>query len=142
MKAGIKELQVLTKLFDKYRVWYHQQTDLEAATKFLEERIKNDESIIFLALAEGFPAGFTQLYPIFSSVRMRKAYLLNDLYVEVFARKQGVAASLLDTAKQYARQQDAAFLILQTGHVNTQAQTLYERTGWKKVDDYIYEFDL
>jgi hypothetical protein len=42
---------------------------MDLAIKFISDRIKNEESIIFLAMDEtGNPLGFTHLYPTFSSV--------------------------------------------------------------------------
>ena len=141
-RAEENDIEVSANMFNNYRVWYHQDADLPAAQAFLTARLKNKESIIFLAFINGKPAGFTQLYPVFSSVRMRRAYLLNDLFVEEAARKNGVAAKLLDAAIEFGKENDAGFLMLQTSFDNKQAQALYAKAGWKKIEDYIYEFDI
>ncbi len=101
--AGIDRLDDLARLFNQYRVWYHQSPDLAGARTFLEERINNGESKIFLALHDGEPAGFVQLYPIFTSVGMRRAWLLNDLFVHEGHRSAGIATMLLETAKELGR---------------------------------------
>jgi GNAT superfamily N-acetyltransferase len=94
-RAELSDVSIVAYLFNQYRQWYHQQADLEGAVNFLRERLTNSDSTILLALVENEPAGFTQLYSIFSSVRMKKALLLNDLFVAKNARKKGVAAELL-----------------------------------------------
>ena len=48
-KATSKDLGSLSELFDAYRMFYHKSTDLEGAKTFLEERISNKDSEIFIA---------------------------------------------------------------------------------------------
>jgi hypothetical protein len=69
-KATISDLESLTVLFDLYRVFYEQTSDLEGAREFLKARILNDESVVFMAVDGEHPVGFVQLYPSFSSVSM------------------------------------------------------------------------
>lgn len=38
-KATIQDLLQLSELFDQYRVFYHKESDIPAAEKFLKERI-------------------------------------------------------------------------------------------------------
>ena len=140
--ATRQDIEDLAVLFDLYRVWYHQPSDIAAATKFLQQRMENKESVIFVAVNGQKLAGFTQLYPIFSSVSLERAWLLNDLYVHASARKQGVAKQLLEAAKQYGTTNNAKWLLLQTGNDNFAAQSVYEKNGWKRVADYFYELPL
>lgn len=140
--AGINDLEILSKLFDDYRRWYHQESDIGKAKAFLQERMEKSESVIFLAISNGKAVGFTQLYPIFSSVQMERAWLLNDLFVAADARKLGVASALLNHAKDYGSSTGAKFLMLQTGIDNLDAQRLYLRRGWDYLQDYIYQLNL
>ncbi len=142
IRAEIENVKAVAKLFDEYRRWYHQEGDLEAAENFVRERIANRESVIFLAFIDGKPAGFTQLYPVFSSVQMGTAWLLNDLYIAEHARKRGIATAILDKAKQHGIDSGAKFLMLQTGTDNTGAQKLYEKNQWEKAGDFIYQLPL
>ena len=141
-KATKEDINQLTDLFDLYRTWYHQPSDIAAAKKFLLQRMEKEESVIFIAVLDQAFVGFTQLYPIFSSVSLQKAWLLNDLYVHANARKQGVAAQLLDAARRHGLETNAKWLLLQTGNDNFTAQSVYEKNGWKKVADYFYEMPL
>jgi len=134
------EFRLVTGLFDKYRIFYKQPSDLALAESFIKERLDNNESIIFVALAnDGIPAGFTQLYPVLSSVRATKNWLLNDLYVDVAYRKQGVGETLIKAAMDFAKSQNATYLKLETAEDNFTAQSLYEAIGFKKqglIDGY------
>ncbi|MFT3932130.1 MAG: GNAT family N-acetyltransferase [Chitinophagaceae bacterium] len=141
-RATPEDIEELTVLFDLYRVWYHQPSDIAAAKKFLLQRMENEESVVFVAVQNGKLVAFTQLYPIFSSISMQRTWLLNDLYVHATVRKQGVAAQLLDAARQHGLSTQSKWLLLQTNNDNFAAQSVYEKNGWKKVSDYFYELPL
>ena len=126
------EYKIVVPLFNKYRVFYEQPSDLDRADRFIKERMENNESVIFVAFDGDDPVGFTQLYPSFSSVRTIRNYILNDLYVDEFNRKGGVGRSLINTAMVFARHQHARVLTLETAHDNYKAQKLYESMGFEK----------
>ncbi|HWZ03257.1 MAG TPA: GNAT family N-acetyltransferase [Mucilaginibacter sp.] len=127
------EYKLVTGLFDKYRVFYEQPSDVTLAENFIKERLENKESVIFVALAnDGRPAGFTQLYPAISSVRAIKNWLLNDLYVDAAYRKQGIGEALIKTAMDFAAGEKARYLKLETAVDNYTAQSLYEAIGFEK----------
>ena len=141
-QATIDDVDLIAPLFNEYRVFYQQVSNVEAAKKFLQERLMRNESVIFLALDENEAVGFTQLYPVFSSVSMRKAWLLNDLFVHASARGKGAGSLLLEAAKQLGRETDSKFLMLQTQNDNHGAQKLYDTNGWKRQTDIFFQFDL
>jgi len=142
IEAHPEHLDALAGLFNQYRVWYHQASDLQGARDFLGERIINRESRIFLAMHAGEVAGFVQLYPIFTSVGMRKTWLLNDLFVNDKHRGKGIATCLLEKAKELGRESGSKWLLLQTDTTNIKAQEIYKNNGWKIVPDKFYQFDL
>ena len=137
IKAHIEHLDLIVSLFDAYRVFYKRPSNKDAAKQFLFERLKNRDSIIFLALVDNKAVGFTQLYTSFSSVSMQPIYILNDLYVTKEFRKQGVGVALLNKAKQQCRDNNYKGLSLQTETTNP-AQHLYESLGWEKDPDLQY----
>jgi ribosomal protein S18 acetylase RimI-like enzyme len=139
-KITTNDIAAVALLFDAYREFYGKPSDLQAAFDFLEQRISTNQSIIYLAILRGEPVGFVQLYPIFSSVQLKKAWLLNDLFVAPQARNQGVAEALLQQAKQLGADTKAAFLLLQTASDNYKAQSVYEKNGWVKAEDFFYEY--
>ena len=137
--AAITDLDDLAKLFDAYRVWYRKETDLTRAKIFLAERINKKESIIYLAKEEsGTCLAFTQLYPIFSSVRMRRMWLLNDLFVAPAHRGKGISKALIKAAQELARNTDAAGVLLETEQSNTIGNILYPKMGFELEENNFY----
>jgi ribosomal protein S18 acetylase RimI-like enzyme len=141
-RAKKKDLDQLAALFDKYRIFYKQDADIKSAKAFLKNRMKKDESVIFVAEEEKKLLGFTQLFPIFTSVGMRRTWLLNDLYVDKAARNKGVAKALLKAAREFGEKSNSKWLLLQTAADNFTAQKVYERMGWVKETDFFYRLDL
>jgi GNAT superfamily N-acetyltransferase len=126
-------------LFDAYRTYYDQAPDFKGALAFITERISKQDSVIFVVWRKSKIVGFTQLYPIFTSLGMKRGWLLNDLYVLEEHRGKGAGKALLDAAAAYGRKTGAAWLMLQTYIANTGAQALYEREGFKKdINSYYY----
>lgn len=137
---------LVIELFDQYRVFYKKESDLALAKKFIQARLDNHESIIFVAMDETKPVGFTQLYPKYSSAGAVKNWILNDLYVEAGYRKQGIGEALIKRAIQFATQLEAVFVELSTAVDNFTAQKLYEQIGFIKqapeTDFYTYRINL
>jgi ribosomal protein S18 acetylase RimI-like enzyme len=132
-QSTVHDLDTLVPLFDGYRQFYGQHSDPGGVRAFLGARFAHHQSVILLALDDsGAGLGFTQLYPLFSSVRMVRTYLLNDLFVAPAARRQGAAAALLREAAAHARALGAASLSLSTALDNAPAQALYESLGWQR----------
>ncbi len=141
LSASIEHLERLSVLFNQYRIFYNQASDLEAAKKFLQERFQNKDSIVFAANDNGEMIGFTQLYPSFSSVSMKRVWILNDLYVEKSYRRKGAAKLLMNAAEEYAKESGAVRVILATQISNTNAQQFYEARGYTK-DEEFYHYAL
>lgn len=141
-QATINDLDSLTELFDFYRLFYKQASDLKGAREFLKERLTKNESVIFIAYEDGKPVGFTQLFPSFSSVSMQKSLVLNDLYVKETARRKGVAKELINRAIALAKETKAKGILLETGKENVNAQKLYEMIGFTKESNYFYYYSL
>ncbi|MBS0213422.1 MAG: GNAT family N-acetyltransferase [Proteobacteria bacterium] len=140
-RADLADLDALATLFDAYRQFYEQAADLAGARAFLGERIARDESVLLLARHDHAAAGFVQLYPIFSSVRMGRVWTLNDLYVAPAARRHGIARALLDASMAFARQTGALGLQLETAPSNLAAQALYRRAGWAQDGNLHFHID-
>ena len=138
MRAELDDLDALAPLFDAYRRFYGQPSDIAGARAFLADRFKRGESVIFLAVVDGAIVGFTQLYPSFSSVSMKRLWVLNDLFVTPDARKSGAGRALLERAERWAAETGAKGLTLSTQLTNLGAQRLYEACGWTKDDEFIH----
>lgn len=131
-QATIEDLDGISKLFNEYRIFYNQESDLDGARSFLFNRFEHRESIVFVAIetVSNHPIGFTQLYPSFSSVSMRSSLILNDLYVSEAFRGRGIAKMLLEAAKSYAILTKAKGIGLATAVNNDIAQKLYENNEY------------
>jgi GNAT superfamily N-acetyltransferase len=131
-RAASTDLDALAVLFDAYRVFYDKESDPEGARRFLEDRLRKNDSVVFLAFdKDGKALGFTQLYPLYSSVRMRSIWLLNDLYVAREARRIGVGHALMMRAQKFAAETGAAGLELATARDNAHAKSVYHDLGWE-----------
>jgi len=128
-RATLQDIDRVVPLFDAYRQFYGQGSDLDGARRFLIERTERQESVILIA---GDDTGFAQLYPCFSSVRMQPTMILNDLFVRPEARSRGIGAALLHAACDVAREGGAARLSLSTAVDNSAAHALYVRAGWQR----------
>lgn len=140
--AGAGHIGQLAPLFDAYRVFYEQPSDLAGARAYLLERLAAEESTVFMAVDDsGAGLGFVQLYPTFSSVSMRAVWVLYDLYVRPEARRQGIGRALMERAHQHARETGAGSISLATAVDNLPGQALYESLGYQR-DDAFYYYDL
>ena len=136
-QATAADLDLLVPLFDGYRQFYRQPSEPDRIRQFLLDRFEHNLSILFLALVAGVAVGFTQLYPSFSSGALARIFILNDLFVDPYARRSGAGAALLSAVAHYARQVRALRLVLSTEATNSTAQSLYESLGWKLNSDFV-----
>ena len=131
-KIDLSEANLVIGLFDKYRVFYKKDSNINLAEQFIKTRLGNNESVIFVVLEGDQPVGFTQLYPKYSSVSAVKNWILNDLYVESNYRKQGIGEALIKTAMDFAKGDGATYVQLETAVDNYTAQSLYEGIGFQR----------
>lgn len=134
-KATLQDIGQLSELFDQYRIFYQKEPDLPAAEQFLTERIENRDSEIFIIESEGKLLGFVQLYPIFSSTRMKRYWLLNDLFVHENYRGKGFSKQLIEKAKEIAKSTDAGGILLEIGKTNDIGNKLYPSCGFELYDE-------
>jgi GNAT superfamily N-acetyltransferase len=135
-QASVLDIELVVPLFDAYRQFYGQTSNVALARSFLSERFAHHESVVFLALNSNAAVGFTQLYPSFSSASAARTYILNDLFVHPPYRRSGVAKLLLAEAVRHAQVLGAVRLTLSTAHTNVPAQKLYESLGWKADEQF------
>lgn len=134
--AGPEHLDELVVLFEAYRAFYEAPADPGGSRIFLSDRLNGGEAHVLLASVENAAAGFTLLYPTFSSVRRGRLFVLNDLYVDRAFRQRGIGRQLLDAAVAFARSAGALGLQLETQRTNTVAQALYLEQGWEPDDEF------
>lgn len=141
-KADINDIEQLSVLFNLYRLFYRQESDVKACSDFLNERLSQHQSVIIIAIKDSEIVGFIQFYPLFSSVSLQKTWLLNDVYVRETQRKHGIGRMLLDEAKLFGKESGAGWLLLQTANDNYIAQIVYEKNGWERMEDMFYQLHI
>ncbi len=138
-KATVNDVKLLGDLFDSYRVFYKKEPDPAGAQQFVSERITQNESVIYVAEHDDhLLVGFVQLYPLFSSTRMKRLWLLNDLYVQPEYRGLGVSVALIDAAKELCRTTESCGMMLETAKDNIIGNKLYHKTGFSLDADHNY----
>ncbi|WP_026996118.1 GNAT family N-acetyltransferase [Flectobacillus major] len=142
IQATFEHLDIITPVLIAYRTHFGQEANELATHQFLQERLRQNDSVILLAIDEASNrvAGFTQLYPLFSTLKLQRVWLLNDLFVSADFRKGGVASLLVEAAYQYTLQSGACWLTLKTDVENVKAQALYDKLGFQKDNDHFYYY--
>jgi hypothetical protein len=69
---------------------------------------------------------------------MKKLWLLNDLYVDVYNRNKGYSIQLITKAKELCRLTHACGIILETSKENTVGNSLYPKTGFRLDNEHNY----
>jgi ribosomal protein S18 acetylase RimI-like enzyme len=139
-EAGMREIDMVVPLFDEYRIFYREKSDLAIARRFLHARVQHRDSVIFLAVqgkgADEMGVGFALMYPSFNSVTATPIWILNDLYVLEGVRRRGIARRLIDRGRALAQDTGATVISLATARDNDPSRKLYERLGFTLDDTY------
>ena len=125
------DLDQLSILFDSYRMFYGKESNIIISKNFLESRLSNKDSKLFICEVNNILTGFVQLYPLFSSTRVSKYWLLNDLFVDSKYRGKGYSKLLIDKAKELVKESNACGMMLETEKSNKIGNNLYPKIGFK-----------
>lgn len=140
-KASLEDLKLVVEVFDQYRVFYEKESDKTKAKEFIAERLTLSDSRIYVAEnSDKNIIGFVQLYPIFSSTRMQRLWLLNDLFVNKEYRGKGISKRLMQAAKELCKETNACGLLLETAKSNIIGNQLYPKLGFSLDTDHNYYF--
>ncbi|HAI76835.1 MAG TPA: GNAT family N-acetyltransferase [Microscillaceae bacterium] len=130
-EAQEQDLPALSHLFNAYRMFYQKPDEVEACRAFLEERLTQNESVIWVAEDPHHGlVGFVQLYPSFSSTRLRRIWVLNDLFVKPAFRGQNISKQLIGACKNLCIATNACGLVLETAIDNQIGNQLYPSDGF------------
>ena len=130
-EAKSSDINQLSKLFNSYRMFYGIESNIDISKEFLDSRIINKDSKIYVCGVGNNITGFVQLYPLFSSTRVSKYWLLNDLFVDVKERVNGYSKLLIERAKELVIESNASGMMLETEKSNNIGNKLYPITGFK-----------
>jgi len=143
IQADSTHLNLVGPLFDAYRIFYRKESDVESVNKFIQARLTQKDSVIYLAInAEGNGIGFTQLYPSFSSTKMKRMWILNDLFVDPNYRGQGISKLLITKAKELSQETKACGLLLETEKHNMIGNKLYPSVGFELEENNFYFWSI
>ncbi|WP_368653465.1 N-acetyltransferase family protein [Ornithinibacillus sp. 4-3] len=95
-----------------------------------------------VAEVDGKLIGFTTLNPLWSTTRMQKIGLLNDLFVDPEQRVNGAGKQLMEATIQLAKDKGYPLMRLLTAADNVIAQKLYDKTGGNAPGWKVYDYDL
>lgn len=129
-KANLEHVNEVAELFDHYRVFYRQTSDYEKCRTFIRERLRNNQSHIFLVYAGDKAVGFVQLYELYHYIKLEKQWLLSDLFIHPDHRSKGLSVALIDRSKQWCEETGACGLMLETEKTNDIGNSLYPRCGF------------
>lgn len=138
VKAENKHLDELGRLFNLYRIFYEEDDDLEKASNYISARFNDGDSMIFVAENDDELSGFVQLYPSFCSVSAVPILILYDLFVDHSHRSKGLGRSLMNAARDFARENGYKRLELATAKDNYIGQSLYESLGYEIDQEFLH----
>lgn len=106
----------------------------QAYGRFLASQIGQPEKLVLVAERNGAVVGYVfGGMEGFDYMALRgPAAVLYDLVVEPAHRRQGVGAALLDAAFTDFAKRGAPRVLLFTAYKNNEAQSLFERTGFRR----------
>lgn len=141
-RITLTDFNDILPLFSQYMAFYSVNSPESEYVGYLSDRLKNQDAFIFAAYNDkNQVVGFVLNYQTFSSVELGKVLVLNDLFVDVDSRNQGVANKLIECSIELARGIGAVRVDLGTAKVNFPAQSVYEKIGFVK-DTRFFSYSL
>ena len=143
-RAASEDASELYELMKQYIVVFYKQPEPE------EIKLRNlihhlhetpSSGIQFIAQENGELIGFATLYFTFSTLKVQKRAILNDLYVVPFARGNKVGGKLLQACVEYIRANDFSSVTWETTKDNIVAQSLFEKMGASLSEWLVYEMN-
>lgn len=140
VKSTEAHLDQLVDVFEEYREFCGFERSKNETKDFLKKLIRNEESIIFVAVDSETDSimGFVNLFPSYSSLALQRLWILNDLGVSSNFRGRGVSKALIHMVQEFAKETNAIRIELKTGLTNTTAQSLYRRMNFTVDSDNVY----
>lgn len=141
-KAEEKDIPQLSDLMVQYIVDFYQKpepenTDLKYLIRHLIDH--PEAGVQFVAVKDGLMVGFATLYFTFSTLQVKKAAILNDLFVTEAARGMKAGEQLFNTCLTFIRKNDFAHMTWETAKDNLVAQALYNKMGGELSEWLVYE---
>jgi ribosomal protein S18 acetylase RimI-like enzyme len=141
-KAEEKDIESLCVLMKKYIVDFYKrdlpdEKDLKAHIQFLLNSPASGLQLV--AEVDQQIAGFATLYFTFSTLRLKRTAILNDLFVSSEFRGLKLGEQLFMECVQIVRENELAGMTWETAKDNKVAQRLYNKLGGKRSEWIHYE---
>ncbi|MBS4196260.1 GNAT family N-acetyltransferase [Lederbergia citri] len=140
--ASKEDVDALYKLMRQYIVDFYQQPDpKENELKDLIHHLLDNpiSGLQFVAEENGQVVGFATLYFTFSTLKVKRQAILNDLFVAPQERGKKIGEKLFETCLDYIRKNDFSSMTWETAKDNIAAQSLYNKMGGKQSEWLCYE---
>src|SRR5499427_869883 len=111
---------------DPWSEFFHETTAHANLTELLDHP---SYGLIYMAWDGGHPVAYLVICFDYSLEYRGKGAWIDELFVEVAHRGQGIGTRLLELAETLSREHDAQFLHLEVSH-NNPAIELYRRRGY------------
>ena len=138
-KATVDDIPAIAEL---YREQFREMAKLipdfikegNQSVEFLEKTISSDDSDILVYENDGRVVGFILLQakerPDFDFMIPGKYCYIMDIIVTKAHRNKGFGTALMNSAKDWAKEQNCSFINLDVLTTNTNAISLYEKLGF------------
>ena len=138
-KATCDDIPAIAQL---YREQFREMSKLipdfikegDQSVEFLEKTILSEDSDIFVYEKDGTVVGFILLQakerPDFDFMIPGKYCYIMDIIVTETHRNKGFGTALMNSAKDWAKEQNCSFINLDVLTTNTNAVALYEKLGF------------
>ena len=134
-----KYIDQFVNVVEEYRRFCGFNVSPEATKDFFNKLHTEMRAVTFIAISERDEVmGFINLYPSYSTLSLRKIWILNDLGVSSKYRRLGVAQALIKKSIEFAKESDAIRIELKTAKTNLNAQKLYSEIGFQIDQGNIY----
>jgi GNAT superfamily N-acetyltransferase len=132
--------KVLTGLMYEYIVDFYKRPKppLNKLKGLIQMLLEGKEGVQFVAEKDGRIVGFATLYFTYSSTRVSKIVIMNDLYVVEEMRGTSVAEKLFQACLAYKNENHYAAMVWETAQDNKRAQRFYEKMGGELGDWFTY----
>ncbi|PNZ39544.1 GNAT family N-acetyltransferase [Mammaliicoccus vitulinus] len=137
-RLQVNEVNKIIPIFNEYRVYFGEQSDIDAAERFLYENLSSDNAVIFIAEDNDDVIGFIQLYTMLSSMKMSELLIINDLYLTAKARGQRIGEKLMHQVFKYGKENGYETIYLETEKSNIGGNRLYTKLGMQIDDEHNY----
>lgn len=134
----------LLEIMNQYIVDFYKrpkpaEEELRGLIQFLHDSPSSGKQ--FVAEKDGKLLGFATLYFTFSTLRVKRSAILNDLFIVPEARGQKLGEKLFQACLSYTRDNDFTHMTWETARDNVAAQSLYEKMGGQLSEWLVYEME-